>query len=287
MFDQVRAFHQPRTMSEALRLLHRRDGGTCVVAGGTDLILRAGRTATALVDIGRLGLDYIKTEARSLRIGATTTMASLEQSAEVLRFADAILAIAAASCGGVQTRNLATIGGNLMNASPAADLATPLLVLDAEVVLRGLRTRRVVPIGQFFRGPHQTTANGFLLVEAVIPVPKPRSAFSFQKFARTETDIAIVNVAAAIQVDRSHRCASARLALGSVAPHPMRARAAEALLSGKVLTRELIENAADTAAQETRPITDVRASAEYKRDLCRILLRRALAECAQRLEVEV
>lgn len=284
MFDQVRVFHQPRTVKEAVGLLHKSGAETCVVAGGTDLVLRAARSVSALVDIGHLGLSYVKRDARGVRIGATTTLAEMEQSAIIRRLANGILAEAASYCGGVQNRNMATIGGNLANASPAADMAMPLLVLDATIMLQDLRRRYRVPLAHFFFRPHKTVANCALVIEIFIPAGKPRTAWSFQRLARTETDIAIVNVAAGIQIDRQKRCVSARIALGAVAPEPMRAAGAEICLVGQIITCELIKRAAEVAKGEVRPITDVRASAEYRRDMSGVLVRRALEQCADRLE---
>ncbi len=284
MFDHVQAFYQPQTIKEAVRLLHQRDAETCLLAGGTDLVLRTSRSVTALVDISQLGLSYIKRDAKALRIGASTTMAELERSTLIQCVANGILAEAAANCGGLQTRNLATLGGNLANGSPAADTAPPLLALDAEAVLADLRGKRRVPLTKFFSGPHQTAANHALLVEVVIPAAKPGTAFSCQRLARTERDLAVVSVAVALQLDRQQRCTFARIALGAVAPQPFRALAAEFMLAGQIVTRELMETVAAAAAAEARPITDLRGSAEYKRDISRILVRRALVECASRLE---
>jgi probable selenate reductase FAD-binding subunit len=284
MFDHIRVFHQPRSIKDAVRLLHMTGSETCLVAGGTDLVLRAARSVTALVDISQLGLSYIKRDGRAVRIGATTTMAALEDSALIQRVANGILAQAASNCGGLQTRNMATIGGNLANASPAADTATPLLALDAEIVLRGLRGQKRVPLSEFFSGPHKSAAEGSLLIEVVIPAIKPRTAWSLQRLARSERDLAIVSVAAGIQVDRQNRCLSARIALGAVADQPMRALAGESILVGQTMTRDVIESAAQAATQEIHPISDVRASAEYRREMSRVLVRRVLQQCAERLE---
>jgi CO/xanthine dehydrogenase FAD-binding subunit len=286
MFDHIREFHQPATAKEAIRLLGCRNGEACLVAGGTDLALRAGRSISVLVDISRLGLSYVRRKGKSLHIGATTTMAGLEESVLVQLLANGILARAAASCGSPQTRNMATLGGNLANASPAADTAIPLLVLDAEVVLQGLRSQRTLPLDRFFIAPHATNAKHELLTEIVVHNAKPHTAYSFQRFGRTETDIAAVNLAAAIQLNRDGRCSHARLALGAVAPTPMRAQKAETALEGKVLTTGLIKIAADIAADEISPVSDIRASADYRREIGRVLARRALEECMQRLEGE-
>ena len=210
MFDHVQRFDQPQTIREAVRLLHAGEADTCLLAGGTDLVLRAPRTVTTLVDISRLGLDYIKRDGKKVRIGATTTMSAVEQSALLKALGNGILSEAAANCGGLQTRNLATLGGNLANGSPAADTAPPLLALDAEVVLQDLQGKRRVRLSEFFSGPHQTAASHSLLLEVVIPAVKPRTAFSLQRLARTERDLALVNVAVALQLDGRRRCTAAR-----------------------------------------------------------------------------
>jgi carbon-monoxide dehydrogenase medium subunit len=287
MFEEVRVFHQPKTVKEAVGLLHKISGETLVVAGGTDLVLRTGRSVTTLVDISHVGLSYVKRGARGLRIGATTTLAEVEQSPIIRRLANGILAEAAACCGGLQNRNMATLGGNLANASPAADMAVPLLALDAEVVVRDLRRTTRVPLTRFFSSPHQPAASHSLLTEVFVPAARPRTAWAFQRLARTEVDIAIVNVAAGIGLDRQRRCVQARIALGAVAPQAMRALLAESCLLGQPITPELIERAAEAAAGEVRPITDIRASAEYRRAMSKVLVRRALGACAGRLGVSL
>ncbi len=283
MFDHIHSFYQPHTIPEALRLLQKDKAAACVVAGGTDLVLRAPRTVTALVDISRLGLSFIKRDGKAVRIGATTTMAELEQSAIIQRLANGILAEAARNCGGVQIRNLATVGGNLANGSPAADTATPLLALDAEVVLQSLRGKRAVSLTEFFCGPHQAGSSTALLVEIVIPAATPHSAWSLQRLARTERDLATVSVAAGLQLDARSRCTRARIALGAVAPQPTRALPAEAALVGQAVSAEAIENAAAAAARVVTPISDIRASAEYRREMSQVLVRRALQQCGARL----
>ncbi len=286
MFDHVRTFYQPGSVAEAVRLLNQKGEHTVLVAGGTDLVLRAGRSVTALVDISHLGLSFIKRDTRSLRIGATTTLSELVEARAAQHLADGILVQAASACGSVQTRNVATVGGNLANASPAADLAVPLLALDSQLMLQGLRTRRKVPITEFFSGPHETVARAALLTEIIVPLPPP-GAWSFVRLARTETDIAVVSAAVGLQLDRERRCLGAKIALGAVAPQPMRAVNAESVFPGKILTREVIENAAEIAMAESQPISDLRASADYRRDMVRVLVRRALYDCARRLEVEL
>ncbi len=285
MFDHIQAYHQARSVKEAVRLLQDPKTKTWVVAGGTDVALRADRSVRVLVDISRAGLTYINKKDRALHIGATTTMATIEGSSLTQRFAHGILAKAAAACGSPQTRNVATIGGNLANASPAADTATPLLALDAKVVLQGARSRRTLPVEAFFTGPHVTAAARELLIEVVLPATESHTAWSFQRLGRTEMDIALVNAAVAIQLDSKHRCTYARVALGAVARCPMRAVQAEAVLVGQILNAGVIEQAAEAAQREIEPISDVRASAEYRREIAGVLVRRTIEECAQHLEL--
>lgn len=283
IFDHLQAFYQPTSIREAVRLL-RSGGRGRLLAGGTDLVVQGDRSIRFLVDITRLGLDYIRRKGNAWVIGATATMAALEQSPAIRALAGGILAQAASTCGSPQIRNMATVGGNLANASPAADAAAPLLALDAIVVLESPRGRRKVPLVEFFSRPGKTVLNGALLAEIVIP-PLPRGGrlgWSFQKLGRIQNDIAVVNAAAGLQVDRSRRCTWARIALGAVAPTPMRARKAEALLVGRVLDEKAVGRASDAVAREVRPITDVRSSAEYRREMSRVLTRRALQECAER-----
>jgi probable selenate reductase FAD-binding subunit len=287
MFDRLRAFHRPTSVAQALRLFEteRRRGGTGRwVAGGTDLVVQRDRTLRFLVDLSRLPLGYVRRARRGWAIGATTRMAALEHSKPLRAFADGILAEAAGSCGSPQIRNMATLGGNLANASPACDLAPPLLALDAAAVIAARGGRRTLPLERFFRGVHRTALNGGLLVEIAVPAPPraARAAWSFQKLGRLESDIAVVNAAAGIALDRAGRCTWARIALGAVAPTPIRAHRAEQLLVGHLLDRAAVDAAAEQAAAEAKPVTDVRGTAEYRRAMCRVLVARALQECATR-----
>jgi CO/xanthine dehydrogenase FAD-binding subunit len=284
MFDHIEAFYRPESIPEAVRLIHNGRGRGRFVAGGTDVVVQADRSICFLVDITRLGLNYIRRKENAWVIGATTTMAEIEESLAMRALAGGILAEAAATCGSVQNRNMATVGGNLVNASPAADTATPLLALDAVALLAGPRSRRKVPLTALFSGPHRTVLDGALLVEVVIP-PLPRggrAGWSFQKLGRTESDISLVNVAAGIQTDSRGTIKFARIALGAVAPVPLRALSTEKLLAGHKLEEGLIDEVCGKITREVHPITDVRASAEYRTEMCQVLARRALRECAVR-----
>ena len=287
MFDRLRAFHRPTSIAQALRLLEaerRRGGRGSWVAGGTDLVVQRDRTLRYLIDLSRLQLGYVRRGRGGWAIGATACMADLEHSKPLHTFANGILPEAAGTCGSQQIRNMATLGGNLANASPACDLAPPLLALDAAVVVAGRGGRRTVPLDRFFRGVNRTVLNGGLLVEIVVPAPPraARTAWSYQKLGRLQSDIALVSAAAGVALDARGTCTWARIALGAVAPTPLRARRAEALLVGRPLDRAAIEAAADRAAADAKPVSDVRGTAEYRRAMCRVLVVRALEECARR-----
>jgi CO/xanthine dehydrogenase FAD-binding subunit len=275
MFDAVEAFYRPTSIREAVRLLQDGNGGARFVAGGTDVIVQGDRSIRALVDVTRLGLNYVQRKGDTWAIGATATLAMLEDAAAVRALANGILAQAAAACGPVQIRNMATLGGKLAGGSPASEPATVLLALDAVAVLAGPKSRRKIPLAAL---------NGSLLVEILIPVPPRggRTGWSFHKLGRTESDVSLVNVAAGVQVDARGSVKWARIALGAVAPAPMRAVNAEKLLTGRKLDSGLIAEAGEEAAREVRPITDLRASAAYRREMSRVLTQRALRECAAR-----
>jgi CO/xanthine dehydrogenase FAD-binding subunit len=285
MFANVEAFYRPATVPEALRLLQRAKGHACVVAGGTDLAVGEDRSVRILIDITRAGLSYVRAKAsrgKSFVIGATTTMAELESSPVLRKVAGGLLCRAAASCGSVEIRNVATIGGNMAHASPAADLATPLLVLDAQVVLAGARGRRRLLLSEFLANPHAVERQRELLIEIAISEPAHGRGcgWSFQKFGRTAVDLSVVNVAAGLELDARRRVKWARLAFGAVAPAPFRALAAEKRITGRVLDRALLAELGDEIVRELRPITDQRASADYRRELARVLTGRAIEECA-------
>ncbi len=198
MFDHIEHFYQPTSTREALLLLRKVGKHGRIVAGATDLVTQADRSARFLVDITRLGLNYVRGNSRGCAIGATTTMAALEHSSVIHALAGGILGKAASTCGSIQNRNMATVGGNLANASPAADTAAVLLALDAQVVVASSRRKRKISLADFYTGPHRTVLNGELLEEIIIPalLGGGRMGWSFQKLGRTETDISLVNAAA-------------------------------------------------------------------------------------------
>jgi len=282
MFDKVEAFYRPASVREALRLLHSGKGQARVVAGGTDVVVQGGDSIRFLIDITRAGLSYIRPRGTACVIGATTTMAELEASPQIQALAGGLLCRAARTCGSLPIRNLATLGGNMANGSPAADTATPLLVLDAAIVMADAKGRRKLPLAEYLVNVRANRFAKSLLVEVVIPDPPHGKAcrWSFQKLGRTAVDISLVNVAAGLQLDSRGRVKWVRIALGAVAPFPMRAPGAEKRMTGRILDQALLAEIGAEVAREVSPISDARASAEYRREICSVLTRRALDECS-------
>jgi carbon-monoxide dehydrogenase medium subunit len=281
MFDKVEAFYRPASVREALRLLSSGKGQARVVAGGTDVVVEDDRSVRFLIDITHAGLSYIRHRGTACVVGATTTMAELEASDVIQALAGGLLSRAARTCGSALIRNLATLGGNMANGSPAADMATPLLVLDSSVVMEDAKGRRKLPLAEYLAARANRYAKA-LLVEVVIPDP-PRGKgcqWSFQKLGRTAVDISLVNVSAGLQLDSRGRVKWARIALGSVSPAPMRASGAEQRMAGRILDHALLAEIGAEVAREVSPISDARASAEYRREICSVLTRRALEECS-------
>ncbi len=235
-----------------------------------------------LIDITRAGLSYIRRTGTARTIGATATLAEIEECEQLHGFAGGLLPRVAATCGSASIRNMATLGGNLANASPAADMATPLLALNASVVMADAKGRHKLPLADYLAGARTRRFSRSILVEVIVPDP-PRGKncrWSFQKLGRTAVDISLVNVAAGVELDVRRRVKWARIALGAVAPTPMRAESAEQLMTGRVLDDVLIAEAVAEVSRQVSPVSDVRASAEYRREMCAVLTGRALRECA-------
>lgn len=272
----------PTSLDAALDLLARHGEGARPLAGGTDLLLmlRSGRRkAAVLVDLKRVpGLAGIA-EGGGLRVGALASHADLGASPVLAVPALRAVAEGARWVSGPQIRNRGTVGGNLCNASPAADLAPPLLALGATVeVARWGAATRTLPLEGLFAGPGRTTlAPGDLLVGIGLPASPPRTGSAYERATRVAIDIALVGVAAAVTLAADGRVAAARVALGAVAPTPVLSPGAAKALVGRVPEASALAAAARAAAAEARPITDVRASADYRRHLVEVLARRALA----------
>jgi carbon-monoxide dehydrogenase medium subunit len=279
MLPEFELLH-PRTLPEALTMLAGTDA--MPIAGGTNVIvdLRAGKQRPrALVDVARLpGLRGVRRENGHLVIGGGTTISDLLFDPLIAGHAPA-LREAAAVFANPLIRNRATVGGNLADASPAADTAPPLLALDAEVELASQGETRRVPLAAFLTGVRTTLRRSDELLIAVrFPTPSGGSVSHFHKVGLRKADaISVLSAAVAVTCDAAGRCTTARIALGALAPRPLLASAAEALLIGATLTPATVAEAARLAGEATLPINDIRGSAGYRREVTEVVVRRLLS----------
>jgi carbon-monoxide dehydrogenase medium subunit len=280
--------HRPETVGAAIELARAFGPEARYLAGGTDLIIQINRgrcTPSDLIALDRIAaLSGIDEGPDGVEIGALTTMKAIEGDA---RLAGPLGALpeAARVVGGHQIRNVATMGGNIANASPAADLLPVLLALDAEVELVGPDGARRITLGRFLRGPGLTALEpGELIGRIAFGGPAANSATAFVKAGRRRAmEISIVCIAALLALDQNGRCREARIALGAVGPTAMRATSAEAILCGGEPNAAALRAAGIAAAGDCAPIGDVRASAWYRRRLVAALVPRALARCRERI----
>ena len=277
----------PQTLSEALEMLAKGTPGVVPLAGGTNVIvdLRSRRShPEALMDLGELAeLQGIRVDDGYVIVGSGTTIAQLMANPLIAEHGSP-LGEAAAALGNPLIRNLATVAGNLVDASPAADMAPPLLTLNAEVSLMSQESTRTVPLQDFFVGPNETTLlPSELLVAIRWPIPPPHSAAAHHKIGlRKGTACAVISAAVRVEYDGSGSCRDARIALGAVAPKPVRAYAAEKVLHDQLLTSEIISRAARLSTEATDPIDDIRSSATYRKRMAEALVSRLLTQVTSR-----
>lgn len=277
-------YHRPRSLAEA-QALKQSLAGSRYVAGGTDVLVRIKNRLEhppALISLrGLEELRGIELRGSELRIGAATPVADIA-AAPTLRTHYDVLAQAARRLGSPQIRTSATVGGNLCNASPCADTATPLLVLEAEAELAGPGGSRRVPLAKWFAGPGQTVLAEHEILTALWLPPQPAGARGlFLKKGRVRMDLALVNVAVQLALADGGRCEQVRMAAGAVGPVPLELDRASRMLAGGPLSAERCAEAARLAAAEVQPIDDLRASAVYRRQLVGVYVRRALEQLAE------
>jgi CO/xanthine dehydrogenase FAD-binding subunit len=267
-------YYEPKTVEEACRLLVEFGGDASIFAGGTDLIPKMKNgliRPKCIVNIKKIpDLDFVKGDGETvLSIGALTLISELATHPLLLeRFP--VIATAARSIGSLQVRNLATLGGNLCNAAPSADMAPGLLVMDAFVKVTGPSGDREMPLEEFFIGSGRVNLRkGELLTEIHVPFPSANTKQLYLKHSvRRAMDIAIVGVAVSLSFEEETGvCRKARIALGAVAPTPVRAKSTEEIILGKRLGRIPLTMVGDTVSREVAPITDVRGSAGYRSDM--------------------
>ena len=276
---------KPGSLSEVLGLLDKSEEGKYVVyAGGTDVIpklkARLIKPPEALIDLKAIReLNFISYEKKTgLRIGALATISSVVE-ADIVRKNYPILYQAAHSIASTHIQNRGTIVGNICNAVPSADSAPALLCLGAEVVCTNRDGDRVLPLEKFFMGPNKTSLSpDELVTEIRVPPPPDGSRGAYIKLSpRSRMDLAVVGVAALIRKDNG-AFGETRIGLCAVAPTPMRALKSEARLIGESVNENVILAAAKAAAEESKPISDHRASAEYRRMMVEVLVSRAIRQ---------
>jgi carbon-monoxide dehydrogenase medium subunit len=277
-------YFEPKTISEALSLLAKFGDQAKVIAGGTDVMvdIKYREEPGCLVNIKRIpGLAAIQENGAGLRIGPLVTIREIEASS-VVRERLPLLWEASHQFASLQIRNTATIGGNICRASPSGETLAPLLVLEARAKLALSDGEKTEAFSSFFQGPGMTSL-GFtgLLTGIEIPYPEKSSRGVYLKHAvRGPMDIAMVSVAVLLTPDATNaNLKDVRIGLGAVAPTPILATKAEALLRGKTLSAAMVQEAGQIAASESSPITDQRSSAEYRRWIVEALTRRGLEQC--------
>ena len=282
-------FATPKSLEDAFTILSRGNGEVRALAGGTDLIdqVNVGRRQPSIVmDIKSIPeMKRLEYDQEGLHIGGGVSCTDVYNFAAVKENYISI-AEASALIGSIQIQNRACVGGNVCNAAPSGDTIPPLLVHGAKAVIAGPRGRRETSLEAFFLGPGQTVLDkDEVLLEIVVPPPPANSASRYLRFIpREEMDIAVVGVASFLVLEQgSKRCQQARIALAAVAPTPVRAKDAEAVLEGQVLNEALIREAGEKAVNAATPITDVRGSIEYRKELVKVLTRRTLAKCLETL----
>ena len=277
---------EPHSLDEALGMLEKHGARARLVAGSTDFLVRW-RTGVWRPEIvvcmqhvpGLDGLQF--NDDDGLCIGAMVTVQDIEQN-DIVRTRYPALAAGATAFAGVQVRNLATAVGNVCNASPAGDTLPALLAYDAQCRIVNSSGERWAPLTEVFIGPGQTAVGaGEIMTQLRLPTPPPDSGGLYIKHSpRGAMDISAVGAASVMSLGSDGTCASVRIALGAVAPTPIRAFGAEGRLIGQVPTDENIAEAARLAAQSSRPIADVRSGAEYRREIAQVLTERTLRHAA-------
>lgn len=275
------SYVSPKTLEEALTVLARNPDTTAVLAGGTDLMVRVRdgkETPQTLLDISRLGLDKILVTDQGVSIGAMTDLTSIVEH-PVLKEQFQVLSESAQEVGGLQTRNMGTIGGNVCTGLPSADVAIPLLVLGAEFILSGSEGERIVPADEFFLAPRKIDLRpDELLTEIRFALPPEEFGSAFIKFGKRKAmRLCIMNIGVALSLDSQFGAiSSCRLAMGTAAPVPLRLTKTEAFLQGKQWNSETEAEAVTIMETEIKPRTSLRATKEYRQNLARVLLKRAV-----------
>jgi len=282
----IKEYHRPASLKETFYLLTSCSGSAKILAGGTDLLIQqAIESGPEIIAISLKNIEDLrqieKTAEGGLFVGAMVRHAEVAQSPLVNQYFPA-LAKASHWVGSPSIRSLATIGGNICNASPSADTAPPLLAYDARVIIVSPSGERAIDLEDFFTGPSTNVLNRGEILKGFLLTPKPGWVSDYEKLGlRKAMEIAIANVCVALEMDGYKRCSGIRIALGAVAPTPIRAKKAESIFKDKRVTPELIRECAEAAVEETKPISDIRASADYRKKMIHFLVEKMVSALAR------
>lgn len=283
-------YHEPKTVDEALKLLSELGSDAKILAGGTDLLVKMKARQIEpkhIINIKRIeGLRYIVEEGGKIKIGALATWRDIEKTKHIAKKIPALFD-AVSVMGSVQVRSMATIAGNLCNASPAADSAPPLLVHGAVVRVSSIRGTREIPLDQFFISPGRTALMpDEMVVEVEVPLPSEGSSSAFLKLSRTAMDLAKASAAAYLKI-KDGIIVDAKIALGSVAPRPVRSLSAEKELVGRSATEDIFSLASKQVIRDISPIDDIRSTASYRKKVSPILVEDAIRLAFSRIRGEL
>jgi CO/xanthine dehydrogenase FAD-binding subunit len=273
-------YFAPKSLDEALQILSEHGSAVSILAGGTDLVRDMNlefKIPKAILWIGHLGLEYIEAKKDTIRIGAATRMQTAARS-KLLQEKATALAYAAGKMASPPVRSLATLGGNIVNASPGADTACAMLGLDGEVVLKSATGERVVALREFFTGPNTSVIQpNELMTEIHIRPTGKGEGSSYLKIGRRKAmTLAVLNATSRVKLNSNGNCEKVCIAVGAAAPTPLRITKAEKLLSGQPFTDKAILEAANIASEEIKPIDDVHGTAWYRRKVARVLVEQTL-----------
>jgi carbon-monoxide dehydrogenase medium subunit len=286
-------YFRPTTVSEALYLFEQGGATAKLLAGGTELVneMRIGKTQPKkIIDLKFIkSMDYMDLDAEGLKIGALYRVRDAECSPALKQSPYNALSYAASTLGSPQVRNKATIVGNLCRCSPSADLIPPLIAMGARArIMAGHSAERTTPVEQMLIGPGKTSLrDGEIVTDLDIPAMPEHAGCAYYKLSpRKSLDLAVVGVAAMIRLNPERsECLEARIALGAVAPTAIRAHRAESMLTGRRLTPKLIEEASEKAAEESKPIDDVRATAWYRGKMVAVATKRAISLALEQIQI--
>lgn len=276
-------YYRPQTLAEAFSLMEKWQGRARYIAGGTDVLVKIKQKVIqpeALVSLrGIRALNHIRHNG-GLSLGGMTPFRDLERDPVIARDYPA-LSRAVSLLANPQVRNVATVGGNLCNSAPSADSAPPLMVMEAILTLQGPGGMREVPVEEFFTGPGENClTEGEVLTEIRIPQGERQTGAAFMKLGRVAQDIAIVNAAALLVMEKK-KCRKCRLAVGAVAPVPLRLRRVEETVEGEEIGPELLDRIGAMVEQEVSPITDVRSTEQYRKIMSGVLIKRAIVQAME------